>query len=230
MKLCVYTICNNSYLNKLMMMLDSFYLHNANIDFHLLLCDNNATISQNHKNVIIHDMVSVYEKYSQQYQKPSYACKKIKSLFNTCVDIFDYDIVVYTDCDVLFYKDITRLLPDKDFQNIYFSHDGGRERAHRSLISKICTGFFMFAPQNFPNILNDWSVAIDQLIINRPKYVDQPAMKNLMTSNQYINKFAIIPVEQISMKFKRPNAIATHYIRKYGHNMYKDYHTFIKGK
>lgn len=229
MNICAYTACNASYLDKLNMMIDSFCLYNPTIPMHILCCHKNMKVHK-YNNIILHDASMTYQKEFDKNKKPSYACKKIKSLFHKFINIIEYDTIIYTDCDVLFYQNISPLYEDKNLsENIYFSHDGHKERPDTKNIDKICTGFFIFNPNQFQDLLEEWSLSIDKISLTRPKYLDQPAMKAVV-SDKYEDKLSIISLEEISMKFKRQNVIATHYIRNYIHRMVKDYSFFIKEK
>lgn len=226
MKISIYTVSNEKYFSKLKMMLNSLLSYNDNIDIHILLTNFNkqTDILFSRPSIFLHDVSKDYIKYSSKYG-PSRACKKIKSLIHTYINIKNYDILIYSDCDVIFYNNIDKLFLNKNLDLIQLSYDGGRQRGLD--MYKICTGFFFFSPKQYPDLLNDWGLEIDKMIINKPKFLDQPAMKNVLELDNYKNNFDIIPPDEVSQKFKRPNAIATHYIRKKSGRMYSDYLTFF---
>jgi len=229
MKISIYTVANEKYFSKLKMMLNSFLSYNNSIDIHILLTNFNkqTDILLSRPNISLHDVSKDYVKYSSRYGS-SRACKKIKSLIHTYINVKNYDILIYSDCDVIFYNNINKLFLNKNLDHIQLSYDGGRQRGLD--IYKICTGFFFFSPKQYPDLLNDWGLEIDKMIINKPKFLDQPAMKNVLKLDNYKNNFDIIPLDEVSQKFKRPNVIATHYIRKKSGCMYADYLKFFENE
>ena len=228
MKTIIYTVVNDSYISKLKMMLNSFFTFNNSIDFHILSANPQAITFNNHPKIILHDASSLFHNYLGEYRKPSYSCKKIKSLITEFIDIKEYDLIIYTDCDVIFYDNIDRLINQKDLSTIHFSYDGATYKRFDKY--NICTGFFYFTPCRFPNLLQDWSLSIDELAIHRPKYLDQPAMKKILKTPLYDSSFSLISLEDISQKFKRNNVIATHYIKRRGYNMHNDYSIFFNNE
>jgi lipopolysaccharide biosynthesis glycosyltransferase len=228
MKIIIYTVVNDAYVTKLKMMLNSFFTFNSSIDFHVLSASTQPPVFDKNTKIILHDASSLFQNYLEKYRKPSYACKKIKSLITEFVNINDYDLIIYTDCDVIFYDSINKFIFEKTLDTINFSYDGGTYRNFNKY--NICTGFFYFSPNKFPNLLKDWSVEIDTLVTQRPKFLDQPAMKNIVKTSIYNNNFSLISLEEISQKFKRNNVIATHYIRRRGYNMYNDYASFFNNE
>jgi lipopolysaccharide biosynthesis glycosyltransferase len=227
MKILIYTVVNDAYLHKLKMMINSFYTFN-NIDFHILSTNSSLKVSNKNTKIATHDASSLFQHHFDQHKKTSYACKKLKALVSHFIEINNYDIVIYTDCDVLFYKNINSLITDKNWEYIYFSYDGGSYKYYND--HNICTGFFIFSPKYFPSLLTDWYFEIEKQVIHRPKYLDQPAMKNVLYTPDYANKFSLIPLIEISQKFKRSDVVATHYIRRRGYNMYNDYKLFFNNE
>lgn len=222
----VYTVCNNSYIEKLKMMLNSFLTHNT-IDIHVLTCDfDKSFISKNTDNqVIAHNVSDLYQEYKDNFKRPSYACKRMKSSVNQFINTESYDIVIYTDCDVLFYKNINSLIEKLDLDKINMSYDGSTYRRYTPY--NICTGFFVFNPKIHTNLLFDWDLNIMHYIQQKSKYIDQPAMRTLMKQDSYQDKFTLISLEDISMKYKRSDTVATHYINRRSHNMFRDYGMFF---
>lgn len=78
--------------------------------------------------------------------------------------------------------------------------------------------------------LNEWEEKIINKIIQKSKYIDQPALIELI-KEKYVDKFEIID-NKISMTFKnrKENCYATHYIRRHIQRMYDDYNQFIIGE
>ena len=202
MKILHYTISTNNYSQPTNMSAKSF----------LKNCSGEFIIFSPHEieDKIIDSRVRYInsEKYFEKNYidlSPMKKCCFLKSKIHKIIDISYYQLVIYADSDILYFKDIHQPISIMDDNFIYISSDHPMGMDYTNL----CSGFLFFSPQKYPLFLSDWEKIIPSTI--KSKYVDQPALHNLI-KEKYINNYRLISTEVMAIKRKTPDCYAAHYV------------------
>ena len=197
MKILHYTTSSNNY----------SYVTNMSVKSFLKNCSGEFTIFSPHEieDKIVDSRVTYInsEKYFEKNYidlSPMKKCCFLKSKIHKIIDISYYQLVIYADSDILYFKDIHQPISIMDDNFIHISSD------HRK---NICSGFLFFSPRKYPLFLSEWESLVPPLITK--KYIDQLALQKLLIE-KYINNFRLISSEVMSFKKKTQDCYANHYV------------------
>jgi len=148
-------------------------------------------------------------------------CKWLKSQLPNIVDIYNFDRIIYSDSDILYFKNINDYLDTLSDSFIHISHEGYKIRKLKR--NKVCSGFIYFNPNKFKDFYIDWSQKIENRISSQPKLLDQPCLQE-MVDLKYCNSYNLIDKTIISqIKEFKSNCYGMHYIFKNYNDMILDY-------
>lgn len=142
-------------------------------------------------------------------------CKWLKTKALDFIPTNNVDWLIYSDSDVLFFKNFNEILERKDENKFHISYDGARSKFQNLERNKyrFCSGFLFFKPKIFPNILREWEEKVLERMVDKPKLLDQPSLIEILKT-KYSNNCQSIPLDEVSYKVKRDGAYITHYINK----------------
>lgn len=159
------------------------------------------------------------------------ACKWLKTQIGNVIKLDELDWLIYSDSDVLYFRDITPILENKDPNMIHLSYDSARGRFQNLERNKyrFCSGFMIFSPSQFPHLLHEWKARVEVRMVDKPKLLDQPCLIDLL-KEQYPDNCKSILLDEVSYKGRRENCYVTHYINRKKHRFDSGFEWLENGK
>lgn len=116
-----------------------------NVNSFLKNCEHEYVIFSPHelKDKIKHDRIKYINmcKWCEAYNfNIRDTCKLLKSLIYKEINVLEYDWIVYSDSDILYFKDILKKIINLNKNNINISYDGNRKITNKF---QLCSGFFV---------------------------------------------------------------------------------------
>lgn len=219
MKAAIYTITSDNYYYKFTeKSLKSFIIScgDSGIKYYVL-SPHEIEDKIDNENIVYVNMANLIPEHVRSLGIKT-TCKWLKTQIGNVIHIDELDWLIYSDSDVLYFKDIVPIIESKDPEIFYMSYDSVQGRFQNLERNKyrFCSGFIMFKPSNFPNILNEWKSRVECRMVDNPKLLDQPCLIELLKEN-YSDECKSIPLTEVSYKGRLDNCYVTHYINRKKH-------------
>lgn len=212
----IYTVSSNNYSHFTVKCLNSFLLNcstMSNIKFYVLSPHEIQDKVINEKIVYLNLKKNIPKNVFDLGIKTQ--CKWLKTKSLDYIPEINIDWLIYSDSDVLFFKDFSDFLNNKEEDIFHISYGSNRSKFQNLERNKyrFCSGFLFFKPKSFPNILNEWEAKVLERMVTSPKLLDQPSLIELLRE-KYYNICKSIPLDEVSYKGRRNGVYITHYINK----------------